>query len=352
MIDNFFTFFLYNKYISLILIFVFFICCIFWNQIFTFFNLKKYKNFHRIHEGEIPRLGGFFIFTYLIVTTFYEFNINFFIKDLLISSIPFFLISLKEDLFHNTKPKIRLISMIISSLIFFYIHPINFPIIDMPYLDFILNNYYFSLIFYIFSILVLMNGMNLIDGLNGLFGLTAIFQLIAIIFIAHNLSDIDVVNLAFILLIPLLIFLVFNFPFGYIFAGDFGAYFYGFAIGLLTIYLFGRNSDLLSWSAVLFLFYPCMELIFSFIRKVANKINPLDADQNHLHTLLAKNFSKKINNKFSNPMATIFLFIFWLLPITLSLIIGNNLMLIIFSIFIFIFIYLFLYSLFMKGVNY
>ena len=50
-------------------------------------------------------------------------------------------------------------------------------------------------------------------------------------------------------------FVIFNFPIGKIFVGDFAAYFYGFLNSILTIYFFGKHSDLLSWLAILILFF-------------------------------------------------------------------------------------------------
>jgi len=186
--------------------------------------------------------------------------------------------------------------------------------------------------------------MNFIDGLNGLFCFTSIFQLISIIFIASIYGDQEIIVTSIILLIPLFIFLIFNFPFGLIFAGDFGAYFYGFSIALISLYLFGKYQDLLSWLAVLILFYPCMELLFSFLRKkLFDKKSVFCPDKRHLHTLVSLYLSKKINSKYANPLATIILSLFWFLPLLISYYFYNNIYMIFLFIFLFIAVYIYFY---------
>ena len=229
--------------------------------------------------------------------------------------MPFIVISLKEDLFHNTSPRLRLILMIFSSLFFFYLQPIDFPVIDFPYLGDLISIYQVGIVFFTFSLLVVMNGMNLIDGMNGLFGLTAILQLLCIASIGFFYGDSQIVFLSMVFIAPLIIFLIFNFPFGRVFIGDTGAYFYGFVTAILTIYTFGKFSELLSWIAILILFYPCLELLFSFMRKIALGLSPLSPDNKHLHTIIFNRLKNKSHKtKFSNVMTTIILMPLYSLP--------------------------------------
>jgi len=82
-------------------------------------------------------------------------------------------------------------------------------------------------------------------------------------------------------------FLVWNYPRGVIFAGDGGAYFLGFAIAELAVLLVHRNSEVSPWFALLVLWYPVWETIFSmFRRKALRGRSPADPDGLHLHTLV------------------------------------------------------------------
>lgn len=210
--------------------------------------------------------------------------------------------------------------MLMSCLIFFHINPIVLPVIDVPFLGVIINFYPISIIFFTFSIMVVVNGMNLIDGMNGLFGFTALFLLLAISIIAFNVDDLFIMEIAIFLASPLIIFLIFNFPFGKIFMGDLGAYFYGFVISVLIINLFGKHDHLLTWSAVLILFYPCMELLFSFVRKINSRMSPFDPDTKHLHSLIFKQIKIRCRNlSLANSLTTLSLFVFWMGPYFISL---------------------------------
>jgi UDP-GlcNAc:undecaprenyl-phosphate/decaprenyl-phosphate GlcNAc-1-phosphate transferase len=334
-----------NPLITLVI--TLFVLSFHWTSIFKFFNLKSYSGIQRVHKNEIARLGGFIIYSFLWVFWFFGYVREEIFFNILASAIPFVLVSLKEDLFHNTSPKIRLISMIISCMVFFHVNPIEFPAIDFPFINQFISLYPFNIIFFTFSILVVMNGMNLIDGMNGLFGLTSLIQLFCIMIISYKLNDLILVNISALLSVPLIIFLFFNFPLGKIFIGDLGAYFYGFANSVLTIYLFGKYDNLFTWLAVLILFYPCIELLFSYVRKISCQQSPLQPDNKHLHTLINKKLSGSIeSSRLRNNVTTLILFIFWLSPIIFCIFVPVNFYIIFFHIGLILMIYFIAYFMF------
>jgi len=242
--------------------------------------------------------------------------------------------------------------MLIGCLIFFYINPLDFPIIDFPYLGQVISYYPIGIIFFTFSIIVVMNGMNLIDGMNGLFCLSALTILIALSFLATYLNDYEIVKLCIVFSLPLLCFLIFNFPFGKIFIGDLGAYFYGFCLSIVTIKLFGKHNELLTWIALILLIYPSFELLFSFIRKFKSRISPLSPDNLHLHSLLNKYlFFLTQNYILSNSFTTIFLFFFWLIPPIIAISINQVLFLFLFLSFYVLF-YFYFYNFIKRKLNY
>jgi UDP-GlcNAc:undecaprenyl-phosphate/decaprenyl-phosphate GlcNAc-1-phosphate transferase len=315
-LNNFYEILMLVKYPLIGLFFSLIALSFYWMPIFNFFKLKTYNNIQRVHKYEVSRLGGLVIYFYLWILYLFGFVESNLFFNILLSALPIIFISLREDLAHNTSPKIRLFSMIISCLIFFYINPMYFPAIEIPLIGQFISLYPVSIIFFTFCILVSVNGMNLIDGCNGLFGLTALIQLLSITLIAFHYDDIELVRISLLFIMPLLAFLFFNYPYGKIFAGDLGAYFYGFVIALLNIYLFGRHKDLIDWLAILILFYPSMELLFSFTRKIKNQQSPFDADKNHLHSLINRKLSLLFKSTIvSNSTTTIVLFVFWSTPI-------------------------------------
>ena len=352
MLNNVFDILVSIKYPLIGLFFSFIALSFYWTPIFKFFKLKSYDNVQRVHKSEVSRLGGLIIYFFLwtiYLNGFHENNLFFYI---LTSAFPIIVVNLKEDLHHNTSPLIRLFSMLISCLIFFYLYPIDLPEIDIPLIGQFISSYPLAIIFFTFSIIVVMNGMNLIDGMNGLFGFTATMQMILVAFIALKFNDIALFNTSIIFTLPLIFFLFFNFPLGKIFIGDLGAYLYGFIISILIIYLFGKHQELLSWLAVLILFYPCMELLFSYTRKVKNRHSPFDADSKHLHTLINSKLKKIFNNSLqSNNICTLSLFVFWLTPFFFCKFIPINFKSIIFTIILLVMLYLLFYRLAMKSIK-
>ena len=96
------------------------------------------------------------------------------------------------------------------------------------------------------------------------------------------------------------------------FAGDLGAYAFGYIVAILLIIFFGRHPEFLTWQAILILFYPTFELLFTIMRRIGNNKSPLQADRLHLHqlifTILEKRFSNSVR---ANALTTVLLFPVW-----------------------------------------
>ena len=320
---------------------VFFVISFYWKVIYKSFALKAYQSKQRLHQDEIPRIGGLIIYLFLTITAFISFDSEL-LNIILLSAVPIIFIGAKEDLFQNTSPKLRLIFMIVSASLFIYLLPTNLPEIDFPLINQALSFSILKEIFFMFSILVIVNGNNLIDGVNGNLAFTNIIQLISIGLLAFIVGDESLVQLSCLLLLPLIIFTLFNFPFGKIFCGDAGAYFYGFAISASVIYLFGSHRDLLSWNAIILMFYPSFELLFSFIRKkFIDRISPFNADLKHLHSIIYKYLHAKKNNK-NNSKTIISLIPFVSAPF-ITLLFYDSILYISLSLIVLVVIYVFIY---------
>jgi len=328
---------------------VFFVISFFWKKIYTSLSLKAYQSKQRLHLDEVPRIAGLIIYLFLTITAFVTFDSEL-LNIILMSAIPIIFIGAKEDLFLNTSPKLRLIFMIVSASLFIYLLPVNLPEISFPLINQVLSFSILKEIFFIFSILVIINGNNLIDGVNGNMALSNIVQLCVTAILASTVNDSHIAEVCLILMLPLIIFLMFNFPLGKIFSGDAGAYFYGFAISTSVIYLFGEYGQLLSWSAVLILIYPSIELLFSIIRKklFENK-SPFTPDAKHLHSIIFRYLSNRLTLT-NNSLVTV-----CLLPLIFSSFLVyayyDDVFNIIFSIFIIFVIYILMYLYFLNLVS-
>lgn len=299
---------------------------LYYPKVFSLLGLPKYYGIQRIHEDLTPRLGGLTILLGILV--FYIFSESF-LKNYEDSSILFSLLlfggviallTVCEDIFHNTSPIYRTICISISTFLFFYIGNYNLPLINMPILEGILSVPIFALLFYSFAVTSVSNGFNLIDGVNGLASMTLICSFFCLLFLSVSVNDLSIAIIACVYITFILVFLAFNYPFGKIFLGDSGTYFLGFSISALLIVFFGRHNDVSPWNAILILFFPIMETIFSVFRKYFfEKISPFEPDPYHLHSkiyFLMKD-SGLTNSKENNNLVLPFLSVVWATPLLL-----------------------------------
>ena len=316
----------------------------------VFLNFLVFKYGHKIvkaskiqvqniHIGEISRLGGLVIFS--IFFLFYFFYLKEFKFFCLISLLPL-LPAIIEDFNFDINPYLRLLCILIGSFL------AVFTLDQLPKFEFLFsdlfNNYIFQLFFFTIALSTVTNGQNIIDGTNGLSALTSLSIFTSILYIGLLMSDVLLINSSIFIITLLISFLTFNYPFGKLFLGDCGSYFLGFFAGYLIIYLFGKYPDLPTWSALVVLYYPCMEVIFSYFRKIVSNRSPFKPDNLHLHLkvyyLLSHNRKR---TKLYNSLVAVFLSILWLSPLAIiSFSIKNPTMSILSLIFL-IFSYVFLY---------
>ena len=291
-----------------------------WHQKFyRKLGLKTYKAIQRIHLNETPRLGGLVFILSLISFVMYcppNESTQLF-KLILICLIPIIFMGIKEDLFHNVEPAIRLLALLFVGWLFRAQFTGPLPILtDIPFIGKLLLLQGGISIFYILSMVAVANGMNLIDGVNGLCGAVALSILSALLFLSYKTGDITMLSLIFSVILILIPFMLMNFPYGRIFLGDLGAYSLGLIVSMLTIILFGRHPEISPWGAVLILIYPSTEVLFSLLRRMVKGVSIYHADTAHLHLKLFHFFRPQPHyKKIANALVTPTLSGLWIFPL-------------------------------------
>ena len=307
---------MFNLILILSLISVFFYLLIIKYKIY-FQNLyPDYNPIQKIHTNYTPPLAGLVIF--VIAYTYYIINLSdsFAMKMyVLIPSLLIITIGVIEDIYGKVSASIRFVFIFISSIIFCTLNE-SLPSLEFWLIgDIINNNTYLKVLFFSICLTALSNGTNMIDGMNGLCGFTLlsiILSLISIIII-FEISK-TYFDILFPLGVLISVFLLFNFPFGKIFLGDSGAYWLGWFLGAMILEIFSNNS-LNTWWAIVIVFYPSMEVVFSTIRKVISKKSPFKSDAKHLHIKIFKTLkgpSHRSNN--FNSFASLCLVPFYAVP--------------------------------------
>ena len=313
-----------NKHL-LELVFIFFLTTtfllttIFKNKIFN--SKLKYIAVQKVHEGFTPRVGGLILalFFYLWLIIDNKINSFFLNKTILIPALSILIIGGIEDFYNNKVPAYFRFLVIFFGSVYFTYNADSLPLLEIWFIGkFINENLWLQILFFSICITALCNGLNMIDGMHGLLSFNTISILLSII-IFLKISSIRITYLGEILFLisMLIVFILFNFPFGKIFFGDGGAYWIGWILSTTIIDIFS-NTSLNTWGAVLILSYPIIEVVFSTIRKSIKRYSPLKADRLHLHLklfdLLARNIEKKNINLFSS-LTTLILMPLWIAPL-------------------------------------
>ena len=247
------------------------------NKYLLNFSGESHQKF--LGTKKVPLSGGIFLILFLS-TVFIE-------KDIItyIFMIFIFILGLFSDLKILSLPSRRLFYQFILIILFVYFSDINTILTRVIFIDYALKNYYISIFFTTFCLIILVNGTNFIDGLNGL-ALTYYLIVIALLYKLNlltgiNFSNFNVINLFYLLFIMT----IFNF-FNKFYLGDSGAYLLGFLIGYILIKIHNHNPNISPFFVVLLLWYPCFENLFSIIRKFKLGKSPVFPDNRHFHQLL------------------------------------------------------------------
>lgn len=266
---------------TLLSYFLLFIC----TKISYKFNLVDHPNNRKIHLNPTAYTGGITL-SIIYLLAIFLFNIN----DIQLQFILFigFLISivgLIDDKYNlNIKNKLILQILPILYLIFFK----ELALISMgDYQYFKLNLGEFKVVFTLLASLLLINAFNYFDGIDGSLTFSSL-SVLAILY--YLIADESLRLFLIIILIPLCVYIFFNFSFlklPKLFLGDCGSLLLGFIISFTLIYSANQklaHPILLAWSVVVFVY----EFLSVNIYRLKNKKKIFRASHDHLHHLLLK----------------------------------------------------------------
>ena len=250
----------------------------------------------KIHEGDIPRIGGFGIFISFCFGSLVMFVLNRFVFahasdiepfraywPLFVGMLLIHALGLVDD-FINVKPWIKIVVEVLAAVLVIIF---GYPLLTMAFpeigISFRLGpfSYAVSLVW----IIGMTNAMNLVDGLDGLAGGISAIAALSIGVISLALGNYITASMGLILFGSIVGFLVFNFPPAKIFMGDGGSLFLGFTVA--TLPFFGNHdpvrASLLLITAITVSLVPILDTFSSMLRRAINRKPFYHPDRAHLH---------------------------------------------------------------------
>jgi len=242
-------------------------------------NHQKFTSY-----SQVPLIGGLVIFFVIFFIPYFN----------IVSKLAFLLIllvGLFSDLNYLNSPKTRLFFQFIIFSSFLIIEEINLVYTNIFFLDLLLKNYFFSILFTTFCFLIIINGSNFLDGIN-LLVIGYYFSLTLILCILNGKNFIFLDNISIINIIIVLLVLLFFNSCNRLYLGDNGSYLLGFLYSLILVNSYVKNTLISPFFIILLLWYPGFENLFSIFRRYFIKKSPLNPDTKHLHQLIYEYFKK------------------------------------------------------------
>lgn len=254
----------------------------------------------KVHDAPTPRIGGLAVALgfaiFLIGLRFVNFSTGYgfldLLSEILLAAVPAFLAGFVEDITKKVGVLTRLAATAVSGCLLVLLTGHWVSHVSIPGIDLLLSFLPIGLLFTAVAVAGIANSVNIIDGFNGLASGVVILMLTTLGFIAYNVGDMAVMLCAALGAVITFGFMVVNFPRGYIFLGDAGAYSLGFYVAALAVLLAERNPSTVSpWAMLLVCGYPIIETLFSIYRRTFRKrrLSPGQPDALHLHSLAYKN---------------------------------------------------------------
>lgn len=262
-----------------------------------------------MHSRCTPRVGGIAIFGAIALSVFFappSISVRYLTFLGPVSLI--FVVGLLEDLGGNISPRMRLLAAVMASFLVIIFLKVWLPRLGIPRLDFVLQYWAVGIPLTLLITAGVANGFNLIDGVNGLACLNAIATALAMSFIAREAGYTDMGHLAMMIVASVFGFLLVNYPLGYIFLGDAGAYTLGFVLSWFGVSIILRAPHVSPWAILLTLFWPVADMLLAIYRRSRRKAAVSAPDRLHVHHVMMRGLEICIfgrnRRRIVNPLTT------------------------------------------------
>jgi UDP-GlcNAc:undecaprenyl-phosphate/decaprenyl-phosphate GlcNAc-1-phosphate transferase len=261
----------------------------------------------RFHVGDTPRLGGVAIMVGMSAGWMFGPVASLLSGDIrlhlawaqvwpwLVALMPAVVGGAMEDATQRVSAKYRLGMTGLSALIAWWLLDLSIGRFGIPVVDsWLVMAPWLGAVLAVTAISGLPHAFNMIDGYNGLAGIVAVMICLALAHVSLQVGDRELAAIVLCTAAATAGFLIWNYPFGKIFAGDGGAYLWGVVTAIASILLVQRHPTVSPWFPMLVLMYPVWEAVFSIYRKIARGGSPGAADALHFHQLIHRRIVRNV----------------------------------------------------------
>lgn len=246
----------------------------------------------KIHDDNIPLLGGLAIYLGFIIPFLFFSKIDLSVIAFIITSAAILITGIFDDIY-NIPAQTRLLIEVSCAL---YMACVGIKIDIGQYI--FKNNILIVLFDYVltvFWIIGIINAVNLVDGADGLAGGVVAIAALGFSIIGYIIYEETMFMMALSLIGAVIGFLIYNKNPAKIFMGDAGSMFLGYVLSILAIMSIDLSiNKALLFAPVIILTVPIFDTGCAILRRVFNKKSVLAADRGHIHhRLLNLGYSEK-----------------------------------------------------------
>ena len=287
-------------------IFIFFSIILVFNYIYilnfryvvNFINLYDKPNHVKIHKEQIPCHGGFIYFANIllfIVFIFFSNDVNFVDKDFFSSkrngisffliAFCFFLLGYLDDKYNISPNKKLILQLLFVTLAILIDEDLIIQTLRFSN-NFEIPLFKLSIFFTILCFLIFINSVNMFDGVNNQ---SSMYVFILCFYILLKIPNFYFI---YIFLIANLVFFYFNYQ-NKLFLGDNGSLLIGYIFANLITKVYNLESNFFADEIVIIMFFPVMDLLRLFIKRIILNTHPFEGDKTHIHHILSERFKNK-----------------------------------------------------------
>ena len=282
---------------STLSIVVSFVLSIFLIKVLKFFAFKvglvDSPDTRKLHDGQIPLVGGIAIYISILVSCVYNGNWNSELAYYLLASGLLVIVGVIDD-YKDISPRSRIYAELIAACLMVFGAGISINSIgDIFGIGNIVLDGATSSIVTILAVVALINALNMMDGIDGLAAGVSLISLFSFIWLTESTTSNVIPALYFVSATAA--FLVFNLQLmgakvQKIFLGDAGSMLFGFTLVWLII-RFSQKEHFVDpafqpITALWIVALPLIDMICTVIRRLRKNRSPFGADRNHLHHIL------------------------------------------------------------------